>query len=803
MLRELPAEQRSCRDEPLDCDLAIVGGGIAGVCCAITAAREGLRVVLVNDRPVLGGNASSEIRLWVLGATSHMGNNNRWAREGGVIDEVLVENMYRNPDGNPVLFDTILLEKIRAEPRITLLLNTAVCEVAKRDPAHIDAVRGFCSQNSTWYTIRAPFFVDASGDGIVGFLAGAAFRMGAEAASEFGEKFAPSAEYGGLLGHSLYFYTKDAGRTVTFTPPSFALQDISKIPKYRMFNAHEHGCSLWWIEYGGRLDTVHDAEAIKWELWQIVYGVWNYIKNSGRFPEAETLTLEWVGHISGKRESRRFEGDYLLTQQDLVEQRHHVDAVSYGGWAIDLHPADGVFSELPACNQWHLKGVYQIPFRSLYSRNIENLFLAGRLISASHVAFASTRVMATCGHNAQAVAVAAKICQLKGWSPNQLAAAGKIGELQRQLQRTGQYIPHVVAHDPLDLAQRAKVTASSRLVLDELSMSESSFPLTDAWAMLIPVKRGRIPTFTLYAAAKTATQVQCELRASEREGSFTPDVVLAKQTVSVGAVLEQVVSTPHMRHRRPVLAHTPLGIGRGSNGADHEHRSSRAASHEPFEMSIDFHTSVERDQYLFLCIQPADVDLFTSDQIVTGILAVRHGTDPRVASRNQQHPPDGIGIDSFELWCPKRRPNGQNLALRIEPGLDCFEPRNVLNGVARPAGQPNAWVADWNDPRPRLSLHWPAPQQIRRVELSFDTDFDHPMETVLMGHPERVVPQCVRQFRILDGAGRELASCSNNHQTRRSIRFDAPVTTDALHVELQAPSENVPAALMEVRCYAE
>lgn len=803
MLRELPTEQRTCREEQLDCDLSIVGGGIAGVCCAITAAREGLRVVLVNDRPVLGGNASSEIRLWVLGATSHMGNNNRWAREGGVIDEILVENLYRNADGNPVLFDTILLEMIRAEPRITLLLNTAICEVTKSDPARIAGVRGFCSQNSTWYGIHAPFFVDASGDGIVGFLAGAAFRMGAECAHEFGERFAPSTEYGGLLGHSLYFYTKDVGRPVTFTPPGFALQDITKIPKYRMFNAHEHGCSLWWIEYGGRLDTVHDAEAIKWELWQIVYGVWDYIKNSGRFPEAETLTLEWVGHISGKRESRRFEGDYMLTQQDLVEQRRHADAVSYGGWAIDLHPADGVFSELPACNQWHLKGVYQIPFRSMYSRNIENLFLAGRLISASHVAFASTRVMATCGHNGQAVAVAAKVCQRNGWMPKQLAEAEHVVDLQRQLQRTGQYIPHVVAHDPVDLAQRAQVTASSRLVLEELSVSEASFPLTDAWGMLLPVKRGRLPTFTLFAAAKSVTQVRCELRASEREGNFTPDVVLATQMVSVGAPIEQMVATPHIRQRRPVLAHSQLGGNHTSHATSNGHPVVRSASQDPFELNIDFNASVERDQYVFLCVHPADVDLYMSDQIVSGMLAVRHGTDPRVAGKNQQHPPDGIGIDSFELWCPKRRPHGQNLALRVSPGLDCFGPRNVLNGVARPADQPNAWIADWDDPKPRLTLSWSEPQQIGHVELSFDTDFDHPMETVLMGHPERTVPQCVQKFRILDGTGRELASCHDNHQTRRSIRFSNPVTTNTLHIELQAPSESVPAALMEVRCYGE
>ena len=153
---------------------------------------------------------------------------------------------------------------------------------------------------------------------------------------------------------------------------------------------------MWWLEYGGRFDTVHETEKIKWELWKVVYGIWDHIKNSGEFPDAGNLTPDWAGMILGKRESRRFEGDYMLIQQDVVEQRPHYDAVSFGGWSIDLHPADGVFSEKPGCNQWHSKGVYQIPYRCMYSRNIRNLFLAGRIISASHAAFGSSRVMATC-----------------------------------------------------------------------------------------------------------------------------------------------------------------------------------------------------------------------------------------------------------------------------------------------------------------------------------------------------------------------------------------------------------------------
>ncbi|MBL9206925.1 MAG: FAD-dependent oxidoreductase, partial [Opitutaceae bacterium] len=209
MILDTGGDARTLKTLVLSSDLVVVGGGLAGTCAAITAARAGIRVILVQDRPVLGGNASSEVRLWVLGATSHMGNNNRWAREGGVIDEILVENTFRNREGNPLLVDTLLLEKVVGEPNITLLLNTAVFEVTKSASDTIRSVRAFCSQNSTLYELAAPLFCDASGDGVLGFMAGAAFRMGAESRGEFGEKFAPSHDYGELLGHSLYFYSKD------------------------------------------------------------------------------------------------------------------------------------------------------------------------------------------------------------------------------------------------------------------------------------------------------------------------------------------------------------------------------------------------------------------------------------------------------------------------------------------------------------------------------------------------------------------------------------------------------------------
>jgi hypothetical protein len=760
MIKEESTHKREPKTIALSSDLVIVGGGLTGTCAAVTAARAGLKVILVQDRPVLGGNCSSEVRLWILGATSHMGNNNRWAREGGVIDGIMLDNINRNPDGNPLIFDIVLLEKVVEEANITLLLNTAVYDLDKKSGSENDAIEtvyAFCSQNSTKYVLSAPLFCDSSGDGILGFLAGAAFRMGAESMEEFGEKFAPDKAYGELLGHSMYFYSKDIGRPVKFTPPSFALQDITDIPRYKTFSPKDFGCRLWWLEYGGRLDTVHDTETIKWELWKVVYGAWNYIKNSGEFPEAENMTLEWVGTIPGKRESRRFEGDYLIKQQDIVEQKTFGDTVAFGGWSLDLHPADGVYSDQSGCNQWHSKGVYSIPYRCFYSKNINNLFIAGRIISATHVAFASTRVMATSATGGQAVAVAAAIAKKYNCTPREVGEL-HLEELQLELWRSGQYLPQTQISDPDNLVEKATITTSSSLQLGELPGSDHWAAIEHSVAQMLPIS-GKMPAMTVCVEASQHTTLNVELRKSSKAFNHTPDVTLEMRSYALAPGKQEIL--------------------------------------------LDWTENFEEECYAFVCfIKNENIKIQYSEKRVTGILTVFNATNPAVSNYGKQEPEEDLGVDTFEFWCPQRRPEGRNLAFTLAEPIRLFEPENIRNGFHRPVSSPNAWVAAYGDQNPEITLEWDNATTISSIELVFDTDFDHPMENVIYVHPETVMPFCANDIEIFNDQNELIGSIKENHQTKRTINVAQSAPTRYLKIKVTNSNPNVPASLFEIRAYA-
>jgi hypothetical protein len=442
----------------LDCDVFVAGGGMAGVCAAIAAARHGARVVLVQDRSRLGGNASSEVKMHIVGANAH-GARPGW-REGGLIEEFRLDDAVNNPHRSFELWDLLLYDKCRREPHLTLLLDTTLV-AAETHRGLIRRVLCRCDKTEHLYRVTARQFLDCTGDCRLGIEAGAEYRVGREARAEFGESLAGDTADRHTLGSSILFTARDYGRPVPFTPPPWARKVTRDMLKFRPISSWEYG--YWWIEWGGQLDTIRDNERIRFELLAIVLGVWDYIKNSGDKPDSAHWGMDWIGFLPGKRESRRLLGDYVLTQHDLEGRRGEPDdAVAIGGWPMDDHPPAGFdrwreppFRSIPTPD------VYNIPLRCLYSRNVRNLWMAGRNISASHVAFSSTRVMATCAVMGQAAGTAAALCARHGLNPRQLYEdKARLRELQQILLRDDQTIKGLKNEDPADLARRARVSAS-------------------------------------------------------------------------------------------------------------------------------------------------------------------------------------------------------------------------------------------------------------------------------------------------------------------------------------------------------
>ncbi len=443
--------------DKLRADLCVVGGGMAGVAAAVTAARQGVKVVLVQDRPVLGGNASGEIRVHISGADGH--GKRPFCRETGVLEELRLENSALNPQREYPVWDLLLYDFATRQPNLELLLNSA-CMGVRLDGPRIRAALVHQPVNWRSFEVEAATFADCSGDGRLAFEAGAHYRRGREARSEYGETGAPEAADECGMGASLIYQTKDMGRPVTFTPPSWAL-DLKKtgLPPHRRPGRDELS-GYWWVETGGTRHPTQDGAAVHRELLSIALGVFDYVKNSGEYPEARNLALAWIGQLPGRRSGLRFLGDHVLRQQDLQDGTEFSDRVAYGGWPMDRHPPLGFFSPEPPADFLTVPDIYSIPLGSLYSRNVENLYLAGRCHSATYTAHGSTRVMGTGVSMGQAVGMAAAVGILRGADPRQVRER-HVREVQQRLLRGDAFIIGVRNEDPDDLARSARVAASS------------------------------------------------------------------------------------------------------------------------------------------------------------------------------------------------------------------------------------------------------------------------------------------------------------------------------------------------------
>ncbi len=387
-------------------DLVVAGGGIAGTCAALAAARQGLSVALIHDRSVLGGNASQEIRVWCGGEARHP-----LVRE--------VRNRFMNREPGAAHSDLYRMRLVQDEPTLELFTGWHACGVVqKTKSSSIEAVMASQVETGEVHFFRALLFVDATGDGWIGTWAGADCRMGREAADEYNESMAPDTADEQTLGCSLMWSSTEANADMLFGPLPWAE------PAAQGVVATE---GEWNWEYGLDLDTIRDAELIRDHLLRVIYGSFSLAKRDGRNARRQ---LDFVPYNLGKRESRRLLGDVILTENDVRGKTRFPDAVATGTWSIDLHDKDTGTDFLTVCRQ-PLFGRYYIPFRSLYSRNVDNLMMAGRCFSATHVGLGSPRVMNTTGQMGVAAGCAAAVCRKHTLTPCELAQEPeRINELQ-------------------------------------------------------------------------------------------------------------------------------------------------------------------------------------------------------------------------------------------------------------------------------------------------------------------------------------------------------------------------------------
>ena len=461
-------------------DLVVVGGGVAGMSAAVAAARLGLKVALVQDRPVLGGNNSSEVRVHLGGRI----NTGKYPRLGD-----LQKEFGPTLEGNAMpaenYADDRKLKFVKAEPNVSLFLNHHVCGVQMQgqhipmttllpalQPSAIPLKSGQNDSSTSDFTpnvtetsakcegemqalatneankpegnrlinrdntiaaviaknvltgeelrFEAPLFADCTGDATLGVLAGAMYTIGRESKSAFGEDLAPQQADDMTMGVSMQWYAKKKDKATTFPLFEYGISFNEQTAEKRLKGE-------WTWETGLNSRIVDNLERVRDYGMLVVYSNWSFLKNRSKDRRRyERQQLDWLAYVAGKRESRRLLGDYVLSEQDIVKNMPHEDATFTTTWSIDLHYPDTInarnFATGPfkAISRQRVIYPYAVPYRCLYSRNVSNLFMAGRNISVTHVALGSVRVMRTTGMMGEVVGMAASVCHANRAYPRQV-----------------------------------------------------------------------------------------------------------------------------------------------------------------------------------------------------------------------------------------------------------------------------------------------------------------------------------------------------------------------------------------------
>lgn len=711
-------------------DVVVIGGGLAGICAAVTSARQGMRTVLLQDRPMLGGNASGEIGVIIQGA-DEMGRY-RYSRETGLIDEIFTRNVtLPNPMQSASLWSLVLWEFCREQDNLTVYLNT----IAKSPTMEADRIVSIrAEQNSTErdLIIKGAVFIDCSGDGRIGYESGAEYTIGRESKADYGEPLAVETSDGKTMGSTIYIKARDMGKPIPFKAPPWVhsfksdeqLPSRGKDAPHNIRHLTGPNGGWWWLEFGGTMDTIKDSETIRDELIRYAIGMWDHLKNCGDHG-ADHYALESIGYVPGKRESRRFLGDYVLTQGDIESLRKFDDVVAYCQWHIDVHNPLGVSSNDKYWVGALLKGRASIPFRCLYSKNVGNLLFAGRNISITHVAMGSTRVMATCAIMGQAVGAAATLCVKHDCTPKEVGKTS-IHQLQQMLLEQDCYLPGVSRQDKNDLAQQASVNASSHAPL-QFPSPEIYRSLSTDTAQGFIVSSDRLNSVTIDLENKTDSPIQVRLHL--RSGQWVDDFTSTED-----------------------IAISEAAVPPGRSKVRFDYKGYPVEPNSPYWVMLEKHEDLA---WGFACEEPpCATGAWMIDQI--------YG-DPA----------------PYRMF---KRERGVN-CLTLDPPSYCFGPQQVLTGVTRPERSSNIWISERGLPQ-WIDLVWPKPVSLNEIHLTFDNNLDRKRSNwCSLGK----TPELVRDYQIFADQTGELVpllSVEENYLRKRVHRLDSIIHTGRLRLQV-------------------
>ena len=734
-------------------DVIVVGGGPGGVPAAIAAARQGAKVLLLQNRPMLGGNSSDECGVTMDGAEAY----HTYARETGIAEEI---RRLRDLDPSFVGDYTRAMEKlVAAEKNITVLCDRHVCG-AQMEGNAIGRVEAFHVRNLTRERFTGKVFLDCTGDGWLGYYAGAKYRFGREAAwqhkESIAEQIADLWTMSGCLKAGNRPFFQEVEEPTTYHAPAWVPvlpMDEKEFGRVIMSNGAR---MYWWLETHNSFDDLWDGEEARDELFLVVLAYYDHLKNRWRKKErAAKVQLKFPSVFNGRRESRRLIGDYILTQDDCVEGHTFPDAISYAGWHLDIHHPEGLFSgeKGPMHCAQHVP-MSQIPYRCLYSANIDNLLMAGRNISVTHLALGCTRVANTIATLGQAAGTAAAMCVQLDETPRGIYQR-HMKQLQQTLLANDQYIPGLKKEDPNDPCLTATAEASS-VKTDEVFQA-----LQGNDGELSPLEGVHSLVFCAQSTKGDIHRIFVKLHSSNQEPTA---ITMHAYTMGTG----QYSYAPPGETVTAQAQVPPMG---------------------EYWVEVPIHIPIPVNPVIDRCFCTMSLDPAPG-------ISWRQVNDLSFYDTSYIYPPEGkrtvrtAQSFRYSLECPE------------EALADCG-PANVINGHSRILDKDRyEWVSDPAQALPQwIQLNFRESTGINSISVVFDTDITNPGTCWHPGSKSNIgVPACVKDYRVAvftDGSWQEVAKVEGNIMRKRTHTF-APVTAEKLRVLVDSTWGDPSARIMEI-----